>query len=447
VRATVSAATVSFVALSFMPCSARANGRFPAANQISLSPSDPDLLVVRATYGLLQSSDHGAHWTFLCEEALGLPPGADYDPAIGLTASESLVVGLIDPPGLEISPDTGCNWSCLGGALDDEAIADIAVRPDAPHSVVALTSTGYVDDAGGGEHSQVFESTDDGQHFEPLGTAIDPAVLVTTIEVATSDPQRLYVSGGRGFGPTRTAALFVSMDQGTTWVERTAPIDLAYESAIYIGGVDPVDADRVYLRTGGIGTSGLGHSRLLVTTNAGESFQIVLELSGQMLGFTLSPDGSEIYAGSVEDGLFAGDRSSLAFVHRSTIHVECLAAHANELWACADQASGFFVGLSTDNGATFTAKLQRAGVEAPIACASQGAASVACGADANAAQCAGAPFAQLCMTVGCEQSSHSSCHCSAAGLGRPQAAGLLAFGLGAALWLSRRRRLATHRPE
>jgi hypothetical protein len=445
----IALAAPAFALLFMLARSAPANGRFPAANQIVFSATNPDLIVVRATYGLLPSFDHGATWTFLCEDALGLPQGADYDPAIGLTANQSLVVGLILPAGLEVSPDTGCNWICAGGPLSGEAIADIAVRTDAPDTVVALTSTVFVDDAGGGEHSQVFQSTDDGAHFAPLGIAIDPAVLVTTVEVAAGDPHRLYVSGGRGFGPTRTASLFVSMDDGASWTERSAPLDLTYESAVYIGGVDPSDPDRVYLRTGGIGTSGEGRSRLLVTADAGQSFATVVTLTGEMLGFALSPDGSTIYGGSVEDGLLVGDRATFTFEHRAAIHVECLAARGSELWACADEASGFFVGLSIDGGASFSKKLLRAGVEGPIACASRPSSSVACGADANAAQCAGAPFATLCATVGCEQGAQpTACHCSAAGMGKPAAAGFAVFGFAGALWLSRhRRRSSAHRPE
>jgi hypothetical protein len=431
--------------------SAQANGRFPAANEIVLSPTDPNLIVARATYGILPSFDHGATWTFLCEDALGLPQGSDYDPAVGLTANQSLVLGLLLPPGLEVSPDTGCNWNCAGGLLANQSITDLAVRPNAPDTVVALASTVFVDDAGGGQYTQVFQSTDDGAHFAPLGSALDPAVLVTAIEVAPSDPHRLYVCGGRGFGPTRTASLFVSIDDGATWTERVPPLDLANESAFYIGGVDPSNADLVYLRSGGIGTSGLGHSRLLVTSDAGQSFQSVLTLTGEMLGFALSPDGSTVYAGSVEDGLLSGDRTSLTFSRRSSIHVQCLAARQSanglELWACADDASGFFVGLSTDGGSTFTSKLQRAGVERAIPCASQATGTVACGADANAAQCAGGPFQQLCGTVGCARDTKAP-DCASAPIEKPAAAGLTAVAFAAALSLGRRRRrLSAHRPK
>jgi hypothetical protein len=379
------------VSLASLP--ARANGRFPAANSIIFSPSDPNLVIVRATYGLLPSFDGGSTWRFLCEDALGVAPGSDYDPAIALTAANHLIIGLLLPGGLEVSPDTGCNWNCVGGALANETIADLAVRPDAPHSVVALTGTVFFDDAGGGEHAQAFQSVDDGANWLPLGLPIDPTVLVSAIEVAATDPHRLFVSALRGFGPTRSGVLFVSVDEGATWVEHDVALD-ADEGALFIGAVDPLDADRVYLRTS-------GHSRLLLTTDAGRSFSTVLTLSGSMLGFALSPDGSRIYAGSIEDGLFVADRANVAFAPKSAIHVQCLATQGAVLWACSDEASGFVAGVSTDDGATFTPRLHQNGVQAPVDCVAGSQASYACGVDANASQCAGAPFDQLCSTIGC----------------------------------------------
>ncbi|HEV3194140.1 MAG TPA: hypothetical protein VGY54_26730, partial [Polyangiaceae bacterium] len=93
--------------------SASANGRFPAANRIVLSPTNPDLIVVRATYGILPSSDHGKSWAFLCEDALGVSPMAIVDPLLELTAGNALVSG-VSPQGLDVSLDTGCTWSCAG---------------------------------------------------------------------------------------------------------------------------------------------------------------------------------------------------------------------------------------------------------------------------------------------------------------------------------------------
>jgi len=417
-----------------------ANGRFPAANRIVLSPSEPELVIVRATYGVLRSQDEGATWSFLCEGALGLPQMATEDPALGLTAAGALVAGILIPPGLDVSNDQGCTWSCVGGALAGQAIADLAVRSETPATVVALTMP--TDDAGEPGPSAVFQSTDDGASWSQLGQALDPSLLVTTVDVAPSDPHRLYVSAVRGFGPGRSASLFVSLDDGTTWTEQSVPLDTTVEAFIYIGGVDPEDADRLYIRTGATkGQSGL-------------------TLTGQMLGFALSPDGEKIYAGGNIDGLFVGERATGTFVRTPSIvrggdggpvdiHVECLATRGSELWACADEPSGFIAGVSTDDGMTFEPRLQLASVGAALPCSPSPSSALACGADASASQCGGVPFEQLCLSLGCSDAGAPSLDpgratwearggCSS--VASPGAGLLAAAGASAALALARRRR-------
>jgi hypothetical protein len=247
--------------------------------------------------------------------------------------------------------------------------------------------------------TEVFQSTDDGMNWAALGSPLDPTLVVTTIEVAASDPDRLYVSATRGFGSSRTAWLLVSTDSGTTWAERPVPLDPATEVSAYIGAVDPVVADRVYLRS--IGQSS---SRLFVTSDAGQSFTTPLTLVGPMLGFALSPDGSKIYAGGQEDGLYVGTGgdAGLAFRQTSTIPIQCLATAGSMLWACSDDQPGRFVaGVSADDGASFTTKLHMTGLSGPVACSASVQGSVlACGVDANASQCGGATFVSICSTLG-----------------------------------------------
>lgn len=444
-------------AILFASSVAMANGRFPAANRIVLSPSEPDLVIVRATYGVLRSQDEGATWSFLCEGALGLPQMATEDPALGLTAAGALVAGVLIPPGLDVSNDQGCTWSCVGGALAGQAIADLAVRAETPATVVALTMP--TDDAGEPGPSAVFQSTDDGANWSQLGQALDPSLLVTTVDVAPSDPHRLYVSAVRGFGPGRTASLFVSLDDGTTWTEESVPLDTTVEAFIYIGGVDPEDADRLYIRTGA--TKGQsGATRLLVSVDAGRSFQVGLTLTGQMLGFALSPDGEKIYAGGNIDGLFVGERETGAFVRTPSvvrggdggpvdIHVECLATRGSELWACADEPSGFIAGVSTDDGMTFEPRLHLASIGAALPCAASPSSALACGADAGASQCGGMPFEQLCLSLGCSDAGPPATvpapasweargGCSS--VASPGAGLLAATGASAALAMARRRR-------
>src|SRR5215475_8960530 len=65
--------------------SARANGRFPAANQLVASQTDPNYLVLRTTFGILFSHDQGTTWDWICEKGVGY--GGVEDPSMGILPS------------------------------------------------------------------------------------------------------------------------------------------------------------------------------------------------------------------------------------------------------------------------------------------------------------------------------------------------------------------------
>ena len=379
--------------LLFAAPGALANGRFPASNQILFSPANPSWMIVRSTFGIIITKDAGASWSWLCEDILGLPPTSNEDPYLGLTQNDTLIAGL--SLGLEVSTNTGCDWTFAGGPLKAQLIKDLAVHKDNPHIADVITSTYFPPAApdGGdwGYTQQTYESIDDGKTWAALGTPIDPMAVVTTLDVAPSDPNRIYVSAFRGSGMTRTASLFVSMNKGMTWMEHQAPLD-SKESAAYIGAVDPTNEDVVYLRTE-------GQSRLIVTQDGGQTFKPVKTMDDEMLGMTLSQDGSKVYVGSVADGLLVADTKTFTFTQTSMIHVQCLVTRGSELWACSDEVSGFAVGVSSDDGKTFTPKMHLLDVGGPESC----------GANSMAAQCtawdddAGAfynPFVSLCSNLG-----------------------------------------------
>ena len=445
------ASAAAFALGLLAPRPAAGNGRLPGASQLvfSVSPGTAGVAVLRTTFGILVSRDAGATWDWVCEAAIpGLQSGVD--PAIGLTANGTLVATVF--PGLDLSTDTGCSWRASGCPFRGLLAVDVAVRPDALHAVVAVVSSPTASSGtkgasacpsasfDGGEglfDNRVIESRDDGAHWAALGASLDPGVVITTIDVAATDPHRVYASAFREVadgdgGAAREASLFVSYDDGAHWTEQRAPLDRANESAVFIAAVDPADADRVYLRTAGGPRS---PSRLLVTRDAGRTFESPLTLTGPMLGFALSGDGATVHAGSVENGLFAAPRASLAFEKRSAIAVTCLATNGADLWACSTEQSGFLAGVSRDDGATFTPKLHL--------CSLRGALS--CPAGASAAQCS-ASFDFLDKGFGCRSDAgvadvdtggvaaapavpspgapRGSCGCSAAS--RADLAGLLA---------------------
>jgi photosystem II stability/assembly factor-like uncharacterized protein len=434
VRAIFLAAATGATLLS-VAVPAAANGRFPASNQIVFSPTDPNLVVLRTSYGVLPSHDHGTTWQYICEDALGLGPTAVEDPSLGLTTHNTLIAGV--SVGLDVSSDLGCNWTCESGSLAGQSMADIAVRPDNTLSAVALTKTFMSTDSGVDiASSQVFETNDEGVTWTAIGTPIDPTVTVQTIDVAKGDPNRIYISGTRGFGSATTASLFVSTDKGATWSEKMLPaanFDPSNEASIFIGAVDPNDEDRVYVRSTGLITG--GESRLTVVTGASTAspqFQTAhlfnvaqkqMGVVGELLGFALSEDGSKIFIGTEESGLWEGSASDLTSFHalQPNLIVQCLATHGNELWVCSAAVSGFVAGVSTDDGATFTPKLSLIGnLTGPIACADnpQGA---ACGTSTNSSQCVAA-YQTFCEV--------NVCATGTTGLGKPADAGAGSSGSG-----------------
>jgi MYXO-CTERM domain-containing protein len=422
--------------------SSRANGRFPAANQLVFSPADPNYIVLRATYAILPSTDNGITWRYLCEAALGLPSDQGEDPSIGIMGNGALIAGIPGARtggiGLNVSTNRGCDWTCeVNNGLLNQTITDVAVRPDNPASAVALTGTIQPNDGSSTTTylTQVFETTDNGQTWTALPTPIDPTVIVQTIDVTKSDPDRIYVSATRGYGSFAKAMLIVSKDHGMTWTELPIPqFNSDTESGIYIGAIDPTNADRVYLRTAALVEG--GQSRVFYTNNAGAApdaaaflqsaslpseggFEVdeagMYDITGELLGMALSPDGSELYVGTVESGLWEAKTSDMVFTQKNAnVHVKCLARRGTELWACSevDNPGDFVLGVSEDDGATFATRIEYVtSLCSAVDCPANPGGPLGCGASTNASTC-GAAFSDFCsltdVTTSCGTCPSSS---------------------------------------
>ncbi len=322
-----------------------ANGRFPYANQLVVDPSDPSHLVMRTTYGILQTFDGGASkWKWICERSVGY--GGVFDPAIGATTSR-IIAGTFD--GLSVSPDKGCGWAWALGPLEKNYVIDVVVDPTNPQRALAITSTGL----GDGFRVLIAESRDGAATWTQLGTQLPKDFNSETLEIAASRPERLYASGI--FGEPRKGAIEKSDDGGQTWERIVIP--LGEGRAPFLAAVDPKDPDRLYLRIAGTSnTSDAGKSpdRLLLSTDGAATWREIGNTVGDMLGFAQSPDGSKIAFGGPRDGISIASTTDYAFAKVSKVAARCLTWSAEGLYACgSDFDDGFTVGLSKDDGKTF----------------------------------------------------------------------------------------------
>jgi MYXO-CTERM domain-containing protein len=417
VRRALLAGATAFVVIAAAP-RASANGRFPCSNEIVFSSSNDDLVVLRATFGFLPSYDYGTTWSWLCEDALGLPPTSNEDPSLALSPNDSLIAGV--SLGLLVSPDKGCTWNRQGGPLQGQHIEDLDTHAAAPAAVLAITST-YEPDAGAeggpGYVQHIFTSPDDGATWSIAGT-IDPSAIVTSVAVAPTDAQRIYVSAYRGDGATRTASIFTSLTGGSTWdPEQPIPLDPTMETAAYVAAIDPQNEDLVYIRSEAAlegapscaSSVAVGSSRLFVSSDGVQTppHPVFSLPEDEMLGFALSPDGSKVYLGGPRTGLYVASSADLQFANvpqvepdggTRTIHVLCLATHGADLWACSDEPSGFVAGVSQDDGVTFTPRLHLLGIQGAVSCPAGTTSSMCTETDLDA-ETPYDPFTSLCTTT------------------------------------------------
>jgi hypothetical protein len=361
---TLTSTALVFALQAGAPTEARANGRFPATNALFFAPTDPSVVLLRTTFGEIVSHDRGATWDWVCERSIGLV-GVE-DPMYAITADGTLLASSFQ--GLAISADRACNFGFAGGVLKDLVMVDVAARPATPSAVVALASSydGVTDAGVATFKSTLFETTDDGKTFAALGPPLDPSLLGETVDLAPSDPARLYISAVRHPGPSRAGVLLTSRDHGQTYEENPIAL-IGPEASAFIAAVDPLRADRLYVRT--VATTEQPASRLLVTDDAGKTFRTIFTGRGPLAGFAISDDGATVWVGGPLDGLHRASASDYAFTQISTIEVQCLKVASDGLWACSNEKSGFAAGLSTDNGATFVPRLHFCDVRGPLACA------------------------------------------------------------------------------
>jgi len=342
---------------------ARANGRFPNAEQLREQASGT--LVVSGTYGLLVSGN-AKDFQFVCESALfgKTLQGSWVDPLLEVLPDDTILSGSVN--GLRVSRDEGCSfrseWSLPhdptfippdpNATGEHGTVVDLCLASDASHSAIALTTVSKSD--GSILEHRLYRTSDQARTWSPLGVAIPSSMVhvVLTVDVAPSDSQRIYVSGSL----LGKSVLVVSDDAGASWTAHPLPAaDGSGVSGLYIAAVSPTDPQRVYLRVNRKSQAEDGSTTwddsLLVSDDAGMTANELLRQPAALLGFALSLDGKTVLVGYGDPvvapivvnpdavGLYAASADTLTFSHQiPDFYLSCLRYTARGLYACAKES-------------------------------------------------------------------------------------------------------------
>ncbi len=333
---------------------ARANGRFPRAEQLIERGGNPERLVLSATYGLLVSDDGGGQWRHVCELGYAFAI-AEIDPLVGVFSDDSMIVQ--GTRSLNRAPPPYCAFEPVLGGMGTDTVADFALDRGAPDRVLALYMTRGET---GLTENHLFESIDAGRTFAEVGMPLpeDDIAFGVTLDIAPSDAARLYVTATGRDGAT----LFVrSDDAGATW--STSALAAAQDEYAYIAAVHPTNPDVVFVRTDlwAVNDEGIeqANDALLYSDDGGASFRELVRKAGKLLGFALSPDASQVLvaygdpvdpARSVDEsvlGIYRANTADFAFTKIYEGPISCLSWTGRGLYACVSQSQhGYALGVA-----------------------------------------------------------------------------------------------------
>ena len=334
---------------------ALANGAFPDEFSIHFPASAPHRIYVGANFGLLVSEDDGATWRYSCEpwvtEGSAAALTQDNVSFYNLTADGAMIALSRE---ITRTEDNACSWPPSGGSVVSKVVTDLFPDPNDPTLVLAV-----VVNAGG---SYVVASHDGGKTFA------DPVIYsstgsITGLELSRSSPGVVYVTSVPFLGTGATLAR--SSDYGAHWNELTMAVPSGTEPLIM--GIDPVNADTVYLRVVGALTDSVW-----ITTNGGQSFDTPLTINGQFSSFLRATDGA-LYVGELRGVLHVRPAGATEFTSHGAPHFRCLGQRAgtSRIFACGDMGiDGFSVGYSDDQGQAFKRMMSFTDLLGPLTCAS-----------------------------------------------------------------------------
>ena len=306
----------ALVLVAVLAGDAAGHGRDPYAVHIEHRAGNEQDVIAGMSIGLVRSRDGGATWRWTCEEAVHYTD--PFDPDYALSAAGSVLVQTRIGAGID---HTGCHFEAT--TLASTIVSAVAA---ASNGALYIAAADPVD-------SRIYKSIDDGTTFLPIASPGESGDWWTSIEVARSDPQRIYLSGYR-FLPdsTRQFLMFVSRNGGATFTAMsTSQFVVSRSGSILIAGVG-ANPDVVYARVSLV--TDAGGDAIYRSVDAGASWtQIFSSQDVYGLAFLARQNG-ELVAATRTSGAWRSADGTTWTELANAPHISALAETATgEVWA------------------------------------------------------------------------------------------------------------------
>jgi hypothetical protein len=330
---------------------ARADGAFPDSAGV-LTPADrPNEMLLGTNFGLLISEDGGVSWQWSCEQD-GNAFGYLYQ--FGPTPRHRLF-GLSNQKAV-FSDDVTCSWQTASGALDGQAITDVFPDPTNGDRVLAV---GFK----AGSYS-LFASGDGGATFDatPLYKT-SGGDSIGGVEIARAAPMTIYLA--LTSSDTRPK-LAKSTDSGAHWTVNDLTASLGM-GQLRIVAVDASDPNLVFLLWLG------GSNQAIAVTRDGGVTATASLTTGTFTSFVRLPSGTVLVGGTTDaitPGLFRSRDAGVSFQQVDGVpEIHALSQRGGNVYAATkNDADGYALGVSSDEGTTWQKVVSYGDVQAIVAC-------------------------------------------------------------------------------
>lgn len=313
---------------------AHAHGGFAETHAFTWRRGHPEQQWMGFTQGALVSGDSGRSWRWVCAEAMGY---GGWMPERFVWRAEGTVLAATGTALLR-SRDAGCTWSTAPG-FEEAWVTGLAEHPT--DDAVFYLSTGRPS-----RQNALYRSDDGGETW--AATGLEREAVFSSVRVAPSRPERLYVAGSKGYAPY----VFRSDDAGGTWAEWPLGLEGAYD--LKLMAVSPVRPDVLWARVSSLDASGLPRQRVLRSEDGGRTFAVVFEPDDLLVNLDVSADGQTVWVATYNHVFRSRGGEPFTRLEQPNGNA-CVTRAGGELYTCGSTwANDWELARSADEGSTWT---------------------------------------------------------------------------------------------